>query len=136
MSQRLFVYGTLMNGMEANVILASKGARYVGSGVIQGRLYDLGEYPAAVKSDDPNEVVVGELYELPDLAALRGLDAYEEFEPDQPDGSVFIREEVTVRMPEERGREVRAWAYFYNPALQVRGARRISSGDYRAARIG
>ena len=43
----LFVYGTLMRGFRLHDVLASRAA-FVGEGLVQGLLFDLGRYPAAL----------------------------------------------------------------------------------------
>lgn len=127
----LFVYGTLMNGMEAEALLADKGARPIGRGKIRGKLVDLGEYPGAIRSAEPGDVVFGELYELaPD--SLRQLDSYEEYDPDDPARSLFVRDKVQVDLVDQPGRRVEAWTYFYNEKRGKVAGRRIKSGDYRS----
>ncbi len=131
MSRCLFVYGTLMNGMDANGLL-SASARFVSRASMQGRLYGLGAYPAAVASGNPEDTIAGELHELADAAAIRTIDEYEGCDPTAP-GSLFTRETVSVRPAE--GEPVAAWAYFFARPLP-QGARRILSGDYRLSREG
>jgi gamma-glutamylcyclotransferase (GGCT)/AIG2-like uncharacterized protein YtfP len=128
----LFVYGTLMNGMEANEILAHQGACFVGRGAMPGALYDLGDYPAVVKSDDRGGIVHGELYELTGPDVLRNLDEYEEYRPGRA-SNLFVREQVLVRRLDNE-RTVTAWTYLYNPRRSLRRAKRIESGDYRLAK--
>jgi gamma-glutamylcyclotransferase (GGCT)/AIG2-like uncharacterized protein YtfP len=128
----LFVYGTLMNGMEANELLGREGARFVGRGAMPGALYDLGEYPAVVKNDDRGGMVHGELYELTRPDILGNLDEYEDYRPGRS-SSLFVREHVLVRRL-DNGRKVTAWTYVYNPRRSLRRAKRIESGDYRLAK--
>ena len=90
----------------------------------QGVLYDLGDYPGAVAGDGR---ITAELYRICDPAILRALDEYEEFDPNQPDRSLFVRGTVTVP---DRGK---AWVYFYNLAPAA-GHRRIASGNWRKRR--
>jgi gamma-glutamylcyclotransferase (GGCT)/AIG2-like uncharacterized protein YtfP len=127
----LFVYGTLMTGMGASGMLRGI-ARPAGSATMQGRLYDLGEYPAAIASTQPSDTVCGELYELLSAAALREIDRYECCGPSAPH-PLFTRETVAVRTA--AGETVAAWAYFYARPLPAT-ARPIPSGDYRLSRAG
>jgi gamma-glutamylcyclotransferase (GGCT)/AIG2-like uncharacterized protein YtfP len=81
---RLFVYGTLRRGSENQFarLLAERG-QCIGEARVPGRLYDLGSYPGAKPSDQPNEWIVGEVFHLDEPAAVLGaLDEYEgpEFE--------------------------------------------------------
>src|SRR5712664_1262868 len=78
-SNRLFVYGTLMRGFDHPMAqLLSRGADFIGEARCQGRLYLVKHYPGLVLSDDPADVVFGELYRLraPD-ELLREFDMYE-----------------------------------------------------------
>lgn len=131
----LFVYGTLRTDDSApEAKLLKSKSRNLGAAVLEGaRLFDLGEYPGAVRSDDPSEKVEGLLLEIdPEESAelLARLDAYEEFEPHRPEQSLFIRERAEVRS----GNKTRkAWIYWYNGSLS--SARAIGSGHYRR-RIG
>lgn len=75
---------------------------YVGSGMIAAKLYDLGAYPAAVKSC-LGEEVVGDVYEVPDPTnVLPVLDEYE--------GDEYKREKAIVKMAP--GEEAEAWVYW------------------------
>lgn len=63
MKHRVFVYGTLKNGESNSLLLWS--SQYIGPEVIEGyRMYDLGVYPAIVKTDNKNEMVGGEVWEI------------------------------------------------------------------------
>jgi len=130
----LFVYGTLMNGMEAEELLVDKSARLIGRGKISGELVDLGEFPGAIQSTNPSDVVFGEVYELPGEAVLRRLDAYEEYDTANPAGSLFLRDRVQVELVDKPGVGVEAWTYFYNQRRGRPKGRPIRSGDYRSYR--
>ena len=62
----LFVYGTLQKDIfnSPRVLLAQHSA-FVGGATFRGRLYDLCGYPDAVPSDEPSDIVKGELHHLP-----------------------------------------------------------------------
>ena len=71
-SDRLFVYGTLMRGFDHPMAqLLSRSADFLGEATCRGRLYLIKHYPGLVLSDDPAEVVFGELYRLRDRDAER-----------------------------------------------------------------
>lgn len=111
--------------------LASLKPRYLGRGTVRAKLYDLGEYPGAVKSSLPGDKITGELYELTEPASqLRQLDALEEFDPASPAKSLFVRRSVKVDLND--GAQSKAWMYFLNkkPAR----ARVVRRGDYALAR--
>ena len=136
MSERiyLFVYGTLMSGLEAQDLLARQNARLIGRAKIRGKLLDLGEFPGAIKSSHPGDVVFGELYELHGDAVLSELDVYEGYDPANPVRSLFVRDRVQVELVDQEGGGVEAWTYFYNEGHNRRKGRPIRSGDYRSYR--
>jgi gamma-glutamylcyclotransferase (GGCT)/AIG2-like uncharacterized protein YtfP len=99
----------------------------VGRGTISAELFDLGIYPAAVPAPDGR--VWGEVYAVKDREkALGGLDDIEGYRQDDPDRSLYIREQVEVKLTD--GNTDKAWVYFYNAPLGR--AERIPSGDYLA----
>jgi gamma-glutamylcyclotransferase (GGCT)/AIG2-like uncharacterized protein YtfP len=123
-SSLLFVYGTLRRGDKRHDILQRLGAVYVGKGSVAGELFDLGEYPGALKSNSSGARVIGEVYRLPNpKPALRILDEYEGVGAVT---SVFRREvaEVTI----ENGERVNTWSYWLSQPPRHR--QRIKSGDY------
>jgi gamma-glutamylcyclotransferase (GGCT)/AIG2-like uncharacterized protein YtfP len=64
-SDLLFVYGTLMRGFDHPMAkLLSRSADFVGQAQCRGRLYRIKHYPGLLLSDDPADVVFGELYRL------------------------------------------------------------------------
>jgi gamma-glutamylcyclotransferase (GGCT)/AIG2-like uncharacterized protein YtfP len=126
-TDHVFFYGTLMTGFNrpgrqrVDSIL-----ELAGRGRIRAALFDLGIYPAAVPADDDSSVR-GEVYHMRDATAvLSALDEIEGFRPNEPARSLYLRVLTTVTLDD--GRELPAWAYFYNAPLGR--AERISSGDY------
>lgn len=122
----MFFYGTLMAGFDRRRRAGiDDKLRYIGRGAIQGALFDVGLYPAAVPALDGH--VWGEVYEMSDappvLAALDEIEGYTEHDPDR---SLYRREQTDVLLPDSKF--ARAWVYFYNAPLSR--APRISSGDY------
>src|SRR3954469_21748427 len=79
MQDHLFVYGTLMRGVDHPMAkLLSRSADFLGDARCRGRLYLVKHYPGLVLSDDPSHIVFGELYRLRDRDALLGeFDMYE-----------------------------------------------------------
>ena len=122
----VFFYGTLMAGFDRRRRAGiDDKLRFIGRGSIQGSLFDLGLYPAAVPAADGH--VWGELYEMTDSpVVLAALDDIEGYHHDDPDRSLYRREQTDVTLPD--GDPVRAWVYFYNAPLGR--ASRIASGDY------
>lgn len=125
-AEHAFFYGTLMTGFDRRRRAGIENRMSaIGRGSIQGALYDLGIYPAAVPAGDGH--VWGEVYRLhepgPVLAVLDEIEGYAATDPDR---SLYVRALVPVTLVD--GRQIVAWAYFYNAPLGQ--APRIPSGDY------
>jgi gamma-glutamylcyclotransferase (GGCT)/AIG2-like uncharacterized protein YtfP len=122
----VFFYGTLMAGFDRRRRAGiDEKLRCVGRGSIQGALFDLGLYPAAVPASEG--LVWGEVYEMADTATvLAALDEVEGYRHEDPDRSLYLRQQTTVTLPD--GTRAPAWVYFYNAPLGR--APRIASGDY------
>ena len=122
----VFVYGTLMAGFDRRRRAGiDTKLRYVGRGSIQGALFDLGLYPAAIPSQDGH--IWGEVYEMTDApVVLAALDDIEGYRHDDSDKSLYIRSQAEVALPD--GTRARAGVYFYHAPLGR--AARIASGDY------
>ncbi len=99
-------YGSLMKDQRAQEQLLIVGKlKFVGSCLIPGALYDLGEYPGLVKGES---AVRGELYKITDPSVFIKLDEYEEFNRTDPEQSLFARRGVRLCKP-----KVDCWVYFF-----------------------
>lgn len=107
---KLFVYGTLRR---------SKSMKFICNGVFQGKMYDVGAFPAVIESNDPDDVVVGEVYEVDD-DTLSVLDMYEGVP------RLYIRKEVTIKTQD--GEELKCFIYIFNQS--VGEMRTIETGDW------
>jgi gamma-glutamylcyclotransferase (GGCT)/AIG2-like uncharacterized protein YtfP len=117
MAIRLFAYGTLRKGRAPGEMAGLvRGLRPLGNGVAHGRLHDMGAYPAAIFDADASTLIEGEVYEVPSLQVLQQLDAYEEFLPDNPAASLFVRKRRKIRLIES-GRDLMCWVYECNRPL-------------------
>jgi gamma-glutamylcyclotransferase (GGCT)/AIG2-like uncharacterized protein YtfP len=110
----LFVYGTLRRGSDNKfAIMLAERAQFVGAGRVAGLLYDFGRYPGAVKSDQTDCWVQGEVHRLDAVELLAVLDEYE--------GPEFERARVSVTGLQE------CWIYWY---VGAETGRLIASGDW------
>ncbi|HVB40996.1 MAG TPA: gamma-glutamylcyclotransferase family protein [Terriglobales bacterium] len=125
--RHLFAYGTLLPDLAPPEVrpLIEELTRAQQATLLGARLYDLGDYPAAVPADAAS-TVRGRLYRLPGKSKplLDRLDRYEEAGPGK---SLFNRKIGSVRLSD--GRRLQAWVYFYNRSLG--NAPLIASGSYR-----
>lgn len=84
-----------------------------------------GGYPGLVAG---NGTVHGEICEVDD-ARLPGIDAFEDFNPDDPAGSLYVRDVLTAWQA-ETGEALSVQAYRYNREPPAAGW--IPGGDYRS----
>ena len=127
-SDRLFVYGTLMHGFDHPMAqLLSRSADFIGEARCRGRLYLIRHYPGLVPSDDPGDLVSGELYRLRQPEALlRELDMYEACGEGIAEPTEYVRRMLPLTLADEAVSE--AWTYIYN--WPVAGLPRIASGRF------
>ena len=125
-SEFIAFYGSLMRGFGAQEDLQIESKlEFTGACQIPGTLHDLGEFPALAAS--ATGCVHGELYRIKDPGVIPQLDAYEEFDPANPDRSLFVRRRVRLVEP-----DLDCWVYFYNRPPP--DDRLISSGSWSAHR--
>lgn len=132
---RLFVYGSLRSGfLHAVYDYISRYFIFDGMGSVQGKLYDMGEYPGAIPCTD-NYFITGELYHIAQKEefdqAMEQLDDYEGLLVEQGETPLFRREPVNVLF---NNTTVIAWMYWYNRTITNEHS--IESGDYVAYKLG
>ena len=123
MTELLFVYGTLLPGMEppamSNLV---RQFTLLGPATIRGRLYDIGPYPGVLLDDDG--IVRGQLVQVPSLDLWQRLDRYEACPlPNSADG-LFRR--VTTKATRDGASPIECWVYVYNRDLT--GATLVEGG--------
>ncbi|MFC0184055.1 gamma-glutamylcyclotransferase [Pseudarcicella hirudinis] len=121
------MYGTLRKdyGNELHKLIA-RNSEFIGMADFQGEMFNIGEYPGIVSSENGGSVVKGELYKLSNSVRLiRILDEYEEYYPENEDESIFLRKTINVKID---GKSQEAYGYLYNRPTE--GLTRITSGDF------
>ncbi len=102
----LFAYGTLRKNY--NLKLKDKvadGLTYIGQAKVAAALYDIGEYPGAIKEVNKKNEVVGDVFVVTDPEKVfKVLDEYE--------GNEYSREKSSVKL--RSGKSISAWIYWYN----------------------
>jgi gamma-glutamylcyclotransferase (GGCT)/AIG2-like uncharacterized protein YtfP len=123
---KVFVYGTLMSGFGANMML--KSTKPLGIDTINGTMHDVnrGGFPGVIL--DTGNTVQGEVYEVEDEGVLENLDRYEGFNSDNLPASLYTRHTVQT----EGGHEV--LIYQYNQGVSEDTI--VPNGDWRAHRRG
>ena len=115
MPNHLFVYGTLHpDKAPPEIKNAVKKMSLLGKGRVWGKLVDLGAYPGAMLGKQYKKTISGLIFSLPDgdPNLLNRLDRYEEFFPDAPERSLFLRRQVEVEL-EDQSRTT-CWIYEWN----------------------
>jgi gamma-glutamylcyclotransferase (GGCT)/AIG2-like uncharacterized protein YtfP len=123
----LFVYGTLRKGYDLKLKGRVAGElEYVGRAKVGGTMYDIGQYPGAVKGKNNNEIV-GEVFLVnnPDKV-FKVLDKYEGYKESAESTSEFVRKKNRVQL--RSGKTINAWIYWYNEDLA--GKQKIKYKDY------
>ena len=127
-SDHLFVYGTLMRGFDHPMArLLAANAEFIGAASCRGRLYLVRHYPVLVLSDDPADIVHGELFRLREVGALlREFDMYEASGEGFAEPTEYVRKMLAVTLADGTAGE--AWTYVYNwPVTELP---RIASGRF------
>jgi gamma-glutamylcyclotransferase (GGCT)/AIG2-like uncharacterized protein YtfP len=126
MTEQVFFYGTLRTGFDRTTRAGIDAfLKFAGRGWINGKLFDLGIYPAAVPATDSR--VWGEVFRMVDAPnVLAALDRIEGYRAEEPERSLYTRTQVSATLDDGRTEDV--WVYFYNAPLGR--APRITSGDY------
>jgi gamma-glutamylcyclotransferase (GGCT)/AIG2-like uncharacterized protein YtfP len=129
----LFAYGTLITGAPEPRVSAvvRRHCRMGQCAYVPGRLIDLGSYPGALKSNRPEQRIGGRIIEL--LAPERTLpvlDDYEDYRPDNPSHSLYVRKRTVAQL--EDGGTVVCWIYWL--ARPPRKFRMVPGGDWQAWR--
>jgi gamma-glutamylcyclotransferase (GGCT)/AIG2-like uncharacterized protein YtfP len=124
----LFVYGSLLSGFKSQAYeYISRFFNLIGKAKVKGKLYDMGEYPAAIPSNDDG-FIQGELYQIKNEAefswAIGQLDDYEGVTPEPGEEQLYRRELSSVVIDDKI---IIAWIYWYNGSIA--GKPVIASGD-------
>ena len=125
---QLFVYGSLRSGFRNPAYeYLTRYFHLVGDALVKGKLYDLGDYPAAVATTE-DKFISGELYAINNPAefdwAIAQLDDYEGLNAEEGQRPLYKREAVTAYI---KGQGSETWIYWFN--ADVQGREEISSGD-------
>ena len=119
MPTRLFIYGTLHPDRAPREIAPiARRLTPIARGTIRARLYNLGAYPGVIlagETDSTAPTVPGEVFLVPDDATLAALDAYEDYRPQDPAGSLFLRTKTVVTFDD--GSSESCWIYVYNRSI-------------------
>ncbi|MCB1178644.1 MAG: gamma-glutamylcyclotransferase [Leptospiraceae bacterium] len=117
----IFVYGTLRRGFKVGArSFFENFTKFLSVGYIQGKLFEVSFFPALIQSNNQNDKVSGEIYEIikEKERFFRRIDYYE--------GSMYERKKINVISLE--GDQIQCWVYLYiKPVTKLE---EIPSGDY------
>ena len=132
MTPYLFTYGTLLSGLGHPMQeLMMNYAELLGTGFINGKLYEIDNYPGLVLSNNVKKVVWGEIYRVHDADELfRYLDEYEGCATHSRRPHEYQRDMVSVHNTPEHS--LLAWTYLYKHPISH--LHRIPTGDYLSFR--
>ena len=127
-SDLLFVYGTLMRGYAHPMArMLSANADFVGEARCRGRLYLVKHYPGLLLSDDPADIVFGEVFRLRQPTdMLREFDMYEACGQGFAEPTQYVRRMLPLTL--DGGAASEAWTYIYNWPVDT--LPRIASGRF------
>ena len=125
---QLFVYGSLRRGFHSTAYeYISRFFSFIAEAKVKGKLFDMGEYPAAVPTTE-NIFITGELYTIKQENefswAIGQLDDYEGLNVEAGEVQLYRRELTEVYFD---NKITHAWIYWYN--ADVKGRPLIDSGD-------
>jgi len=124
----VFAYGSLRSGFHSDAYeYISRYFNFFGQAKVKGKLFDLGEYPAAIPV--PEEAFIyGELYLVKNESefswAIAQLDDYEGVLAEPHEQPLYRREIADIFINDAI---VPAWIYWYNG--DINGKPEINSGD-------
>jgi gamma-glutamylcyclotransferase (GGCT)/AIG2-like uncharacterized protein YtfP len=125
----LFVYGSLRQGFQSEAYgYISRYFTLVGHAKVKGSLYNLGDYPAALPSDE-ERFIEGELYSIKNEDefgwAIGQIDDYEGVNVEAGEKPLYRRDITRAALAD--GSKVDAWVYWYNGSVGDKPV--IESGD-------
>lgn len=125
---QLFVYGSLRSGFRSPAYeYISRYFELVGEAKVKGRLFDLGDYPAATPVSE-EKFIIGELYRIRNTKefswAIGQLDDYEGVNVAYDETPLYRRDITDVHIEDKT---TKAWIYWYHG--NVEGKPVIESGD-------
>jgi len=127
-NHQIFVYGSLRSGFNHPAYAyISDNFVLVGDAKVRGKLYDLGDYPAALP-DTGEYFIVGELYRMKEEQdfnwVIAQIDDYEGIYTEPGQSPLYRREIASIYTT---AGTTEAWIYWYNN--DITGKPLILSGD-------
>ncbi len=126
MTNKLFIYGSLLQTNNEFGSYLKKHATLYKQGRLKGKLYDAGDYPGAIANVNEGFYIYGSILQLDDpVETLKHIDDYEGFGDDQLQPNLFLRELLDI---ETDDKTIKCWVYLYN--YPIANLHQITSGNY------
>jgi gamma-glutamylcyclotransferase (GGCT)/AIG2-like uncharacterized protein YtfP len=108
----LFVYGTLLNPENPVGHFLHSNAEFYANGFFLGKLFDLGNYPGAVESNNPEDKVYGSVFQIrnPEIV-FQVLDDYEEVGDKFSTPNEYARKRIKVFTTNNETRNCHVYLY-------------------------
>ena len=117
----IMFYGTLQRGETPYFKLnLAESLEYIEDCTFHGDLRDMGRHPACVAG---KSIVHGEVYRIRDVAVVDTLDAYERYDPNDLEGSYYLRIRMQLLSP-----DIEVWTYIFNQDVSAHPV--IESGHW------
>jgi gamma-glutamylcyclotransferase (GGCT)/AIG2-like uncharacterized protein YtfP len=125
---KIFVYGSLRSGFQSPAYnYISKYFTLVGNAKAKGLLFDMGDYPVAISTNE-EKFIIGELYDIKNTEAfdfaIAQLDDYEGLNTEEGESAFYKRtvEDIYVNNTTEK-----AWVYWFTGDTSHKSI--VESGD-------
>ncbi len=127
-SNYLFVYGTLRKDTKSAMHKQlAEHCQFYQRGTLQGRLFDVDQYPGVIQTDTNGYPVHGEVYRVLSPQHLFSLlDDYEGCTEQYPQPHEYVRSVIPITL--EDNTTEHAWTYLYTHPTSA--LTEIHSGDY------
>tara|TARA_B100000953_G_C17884490_1_gene379113 strand:+ start:166 stop:561 length:396 start_codon:yes stop_codon:yes gene_type:complete len=122
----VFVYGTLINDFKNSIAeFLRNNSTFIGKGITNGEIYDLGSFPGAVFDENSFNTIYGEVYKITSNieAVISALDTYEGI--NDPTFDYYEKKEAFIQV---HTTQIKASVYHLKKCPN--GFKRIESGDY------
>ena len=124
-SHHVFVYGSLKKGFGNHRVLKMNDGVLLSDNVMifGAKMYNVGAFPCITFSDNPSDVVHGELYVVNNntLKALDMLEGYPDF---------YDRKQVYIYDEDNPAYQTEAWVYYWADEEQAEGLTQIKTGRW------
>lgn len=108
----VFVYGTLKSGRSNHRVMEAAGGQLIGVATRNcAQLYRVASFPGLIETNNPDDVVIGEVFDVQHMGPLDGLEGYTA----HTDSGMYLRRDRSVVLHD--GTPVMAGLYVWNSVV-------------------